>query len=353
MEIIVRRELPVFFRHRILWHIVFWIAVYSAYVISYGGYGDGKYSYELIINLILLPTRILFTYLFIYFVIPKFLMTYRYREFITITLIHAFLFGFVLWLNFYFFLNFPGYYCCYSEYPVIYMPKILVMIISNYGIPLFAVIIKLFKFWYLDQIYKSELKNEKLTSELNYLKSQIHPHFLFNTLNNLYALTLNKSEKASDIVIKLSNLLDYMLYHSKAESISLDKEVEIIKSYIALEKIRYDDRLDLKFDLKGDISTVSIAPLILFPFIENAFKHGASNDSKHPYIKIAIGLEGKRLSLDVVNSVPQFKNNKKSVEGIGLNNINRRLELIYPEKYELKMNEDNDKFVVNLKLNLA
>jgi two-component system, LytTR family, sensor kinase len=346
------KNLPVFFKYRILWHIIFWIAVYLAYMVSYGGYGGGKYGYEALINLILLPVRIVFTYAMIYFVIPRYLLTYRYKWFILATLIHAFLFGTILWFHFYFLLNFKEYWCCYNKYPLIYLPKILVQIIINYGIPLFAVIIKLFKYWYLDQVYKSQLEKEKLSSELKYLKSQIHPHFLFNTLNNLYALTLTKSEKASDIVIKLSNLLDYMLYNSNTDRITLNKEIDIVKSYIELEKIRYSDRLDLKLNIIGDTNSVNVAPLILFPFIENAFKHGASNDSKQPYINISIQMKDNVLILNVANSIPAVKKETSNGEGIGLNNIRRRLELIYPDQHELSFAESEDKFEVMLKLNL-
>jgi len=303
--------------------------------------------------MILLPVRMIFTYIMLYYILPHFLVKQRYKAFILSSLIHAFLFGTILWMHFYYLLNFPDYNCCYKYYPLVNIPKILVNIITNYGITLIAVVIKLFKWWYLEQLSKSRLEKEKLASELNYLKSQIHPHFLFNTLNNLYSLTLKKSEKASDVVIKLSNLLDYMLYHSGAEQIPIEKEIEIIKSYIELEKIRYDERLDLKLELMGDTSSVSIAPLILFPFIENAFKHGASNDSKNPYITVSVKIEGKILILNVVNSVPLIKATEKSSEGIGLNNVQRRLELIYPNQHKLILTPSEHKFSVSLTLNLS
>ncbi len=344
------KHLPIIFRYRVLWHILFWIVMYLGYVISYGGYGKGDYFHEAKINAILLPVRMLFTYIMLYYLLTHFLIKRKYRQFIFATLVHAFLFGLSIWFMFRFVIYINDY-ACYTEYPIIYFNKIFVAIIGNYGIPLTAMIFKLFKWWYVDQQYKVKLEHEKIASELKYLKGQIHPHFLFNTLNNLYALTLRNSGEASDVVLKLSNLLDYMLYHSSAERVKLEKELGILESYIELEKIRYGDRLHIDYQINGDTSAIEVAPLILFPFIENAFKHGASTDRANPEIKIKIDVDNLCVILQVVNSLPEDKvHTEKQKQGIGLKNIRRQLDLQYKEMYELKVKIEEKFYKVLLKI---
>jgi two-component system LytT family sensor kinase len=343
-----QNQLPIIFRYRYLWHVLFWIVTYLGYVISYGGYGKGDYYHEASINLILLPVRMLFTYIMLYYLLPQFLIKRKYRKFILTTLVHAFLFGWSIWLVFRNIIYIEDY-ACYNEYPIVYFKKIFVSIIGNYGIPLTAMIFKLFKWWYLDQQYKVELEKEKLESELKYLKGQIHPHFLFNTLNNLYALTLRNSGEASDVVLRLSNLLDYMIYHSNTETVKLEKELGILESYIELEKIRYGERLEIDYRVTGDPNSIDVAPLILFPFVENAFKHGASVDRTNPKIKISIDIEEACVIMQVENTVPREKqeNNK---EGIGLKNVKRQLALQYPNMHELKIEKKEKTFEVYLNI---
>ena len=186
---------------------------------------------------------------------------------------------------------------------------------------------------------------------MNFLKEQIHPHFLFNTLNNLYNLTLLKSEQAPDIVMKLSELLDYMIYKSNNEFVPLANELEILEGYIDIEKMRYSERLELSYMVNGEADKYQIAPLILLPFIENCFKHGASKNRINPVVNIEINIMSSFLTLKAVNSIPE-KNGQQETEkeGIGLSNVKRRLELIYPDKYELEIKSNNKLFEVELKI---
>lgn len=339
-------QLPIIFRYRLLWHILFWIVIYLAYVISYGGYTD-NYLREFGINAVLMPIRIAFTYFMLYFLLPL-IIKRKYGRFMTYSLVHALLFGSVLWfVHRYYAISMK--FTDADELPIFYYSKIFVSIISNYGIVLAAGMLKLFKWWYIDQQYKVKIENEKLESELKFLKSQINPHFLFNTLNNLYALTLKNSNQASDVVLKLSGLLDYMLYHAKEERVPLAKELSIIESYIELEKIRYGERLKLSYELEGDASACSIAPLILIPFVENAFKHGASNDRQSPEISIKIIANENGIQFNISNSYPLHVS--KSNKGIGLNNIRRQLNLVYPKHHQLDISNEDQQFKVQLMLN--
>jgi sensor histidine kinase YesM len=319
------------------------------YVITFGGF-MGNYGEELNRNLILMPTRIIGTYILTYLILPFALKKKQFLLFSFLVVAHALIFGFFIWLtlsSFHYSHKNPDYSAISLFNPI----KILGTLFSNYVVPVAAVAVVIFKKWYLDEKQKTKLAKEKLTAELNFLKSQIHPHFLFNTLNNLYALTLIKSEKTPEVVLKLSGLLDYMIYKSNDKFVPLTKELEILTNYIELEELRYNNRLDLEHKLIGDPGSHKIAPLILLPFIENSFKHGASNDRTNPKIRIKLEIDNDCLHLQVVNSIMGEKQDDKTLgEGIGLRNVKRRLELIYPSMHKLDIQQHEKEFEVNLEI---
>ncbi|MBN2773185.1 MAG: histidine kinase [Prolixibacteraceae bacterium] len=342
-------QLPIFFRHRFLWHILFWIVIFLTYWLMYAGYME-YYYVEFMWGLTLLPARIIAAYTFIYLILPFAIDKKRFITFGILTLIHSFLYGFFIWATYHYANLFPEM-VDLSKMPLFDVPHILNKLASNYGIPAIAAALVIFKKWYSDEQNNKKLVEEKMAAELNFLKSQVHPHFLFNTLNNLYALTLIKSDKTPDIVLKLSDLLDYMIYKSNDEFVPLTKELEIIQGYIELERMRYNERLDLQYEIKGNAEGYEIAPLILLPFIENCFKHGASNDRSRPGIRILLEIEPAYLKLSAVNTIPQEKKNDESQsEGIGLNNVKRRLELIYPNRHKLNIIQEEKTFSVELKI---
>ncbi|WP_310556014.1 histidine kinase [Flavobacterium sp.] len=173
------------------------------------------------------------------------------------------------------------------------------------------------------------LEKEKLETELNFLKAQINPHFLFNTLNNIYALAIKKSDQTPDVVIKLSKLLRFVLYETKATRIAINKEIQFLNDYIELEKIRYNNRLKIEFNYKIDSDSATIVPLLLIPFVENAFKHGASETISKGFIKIQLKVENNELFFQVDNTFEYVSENEIR-DGIGLKNLKRQLELMYP-----------------------
>jgi phage shock protein PspC (stress-responsive transcriptional regulator) len=216
----------------------------------------------------------------------------------------------------------------------------------------FATAIKLSKYWYLKQKALQQTEKEKLTAELQLLKSQIHPHFLFNTLNNLYALTLTKSDKSPEVVLKLSRLLSYMLYECNVAEVPLEKEIQVICNYAELEQMRYGNRLDVSLNFTGPIVGTTIAPLLLIPFVENAFKHGPSEQIELAWISLDLSLADNRLRFKLINS-----KNKDAVvlahqSGIGLQNVKKRLELIYPGRHSLRLLVEDEMYVVNLVIDL-
>src|SRR5690606_13134242 len=195
------------------------------------------------------------------------------------------------------------------------------------------------------------LIKEKLGTELSLLKSQINPHFLFNTLNNIYSLARKKSDKTPEVVLKLSKLLRFVMYETKHQYISVGKELEFLKDYIELHKIRYDDRLKINFNYELDDLNAQIMPNILTPFVENAFKHGASQSTKLSFINIELKLAENELYFKVENSFEHIEITEEE-EGIGLKNLNRQLELMY-KNFNLQTKKENQKFTAELSLNLS
>lgn len=197
-----------------------------------------------------------------------------------------------------------------------------------------------------------QLQVEKKISELNYLKSQTNPHFLFNTLNNIYALSRNKSDKAPESLLRLSALLRYMLYETSAHRIPIEKELSIIEDYLELEKLRYDGTLDLVFSRELDNKNIMLPPLILLPLIENAFKHGASETQHYPYVHINLVVRDHRLVFIVNNSCVPAENISSGHSGIGLHNLQHQLRLLYTD-YSLELNPQPESFSAALTINLA
>ncbi|SEB39272.1 Histidine kinase [Tenacibaculum sp. MAR_2009_124] len=196
-----------------------------------------------------------------------------------------------------------------------------------------------------------KLKEQKTTAELTVLKQQLNPHFLFNTLNNLYALTIKKSDQAPLIIEKLSNMLDYMLYRCDERFVSINKEVELIENYLVLEKLRYGNRVHINFENKLK-ENVSIAPLIMLTFIENAFKHGVAQELNQATINISLINTKENVVFVVENTKPNNIVEKEDKQSIGLTNVKKQLELLYPEKYELSIVNKAKKYQTILKLAL-
>ncbi|HMP98938.1 MAG TPA: histidine kinase [Cyclobacteriaceae bacterium] len=208
--------------------------------------------------------------------------------------------------------------------------------------------------WFELEAKKKEIENERLMAELNFLKAQINPHFLFNTLNNLYYLAYSKSENTTEVIDKLSKMMRYMIYDSNHSTVLLSKEIEYMQNYISLEQLRLNNEVPINFKVEGDVNQLKIVPLILITFLENAFKHGVTSKSNKSWINVHLKLEGKRCTFIVDNSKqPLPADSKEGKSGIGLQNVQRRLELSYPGKYSLQVIDAEDNYQVELKMDLA
>ncbi len=341
---------------RILLHIVFWLIVALFFVALFSWNSEFR-EITIIFSAGLLPVAMIETYFFSYVLIPKYLWQKRYKKF--------FLFSFytllvVVWLSlmivFYtliFILNKKT-----SIVPSVLHPEW--QIIAVHFIAFLAIAIKQIKRAFRIQQEKNELEKTKLTTELKLkeaelklLKAQVHPHFLFNTLNNLYGLTLEKSDEAPDLVLRLSEILDYILYRCNEQRVFLAEKLSNLKNYIEIEKIRYSEKLELHQHFPDNCKNMKIAPLLILPFIENAFKHGVSNFPGKAFVKITVSLMNSNIIVSIENSKnPVINANTSHSKGIGLENVRKRLELMYPEKYILLINEKETTFSVNLTLQL-
>jgi sensor histidine kinase YesM len=206
---------------------------------------------------------------------------------------------------------------------------------------------KYYKNWIKSRDISNEAERKRLATELQVLKGQLNPHFLFNTLNNLYSLALVKSDKTAVVITKMSDMFHYILYECNAIEVTVSKEIKLIEDYIELEQLRYSDRLSIQFVKEIDNMNYLIPPMLLYSFVENCFKHGSSPDPDLPWINISIRVRKNMLTFEVRNSIPR---NTRGVitEGVGLLNSKRRLELIYPKNHQLTIRDGNNEFHVKL-----
>jgi len=342
-------------------HVFFWMLCILALTLSYRpglpGYGVAFKSI-----LMVMPVHICYFYAVAYWAIPRYLYSRRY-----IKLLLAFLLCFILAALLFRLLEIlvivPYLYkVILALHPDMHWAKAegsfleqllragdIVNAFEQSNLVVWILIsFRFFKMWH-------ERRQVALQAELNFLKGQIHPHFLFNTLNNLYALTLNGSKDAPPIVMGLSNILRYMLYECKSESVALSRDVEILQSYISLEKIRYEGRLDLNVHIEGTINGKRIAPLLMLPLVENAFKHGTGETLEEAWINVDLKVTGDMLKFKISNSKPDTAQQAAGTHfgSIGLSNVRKRLDLLYPDAHHLQIMEEEELFVAILDINLS
>ena len=212
-------------------------------------------------------------------------------------------------------------------------------------------IVKFFKLCTIKQREWMRAQQERKTAELQLLKAQVHPHFLFNTLNNIYSFSMNNSPKTPGLILKLSSLLSYMLYDCKAEEVRLEKEIETIKNYIDLEKDRYGNKIEISWNVEGDIKGKFISPLLMLPFLENAFKHSVSEQIDKPWFSVDISVKSDTLRCKIANSKNEFV--ALTENGPGITNVKKRLEFTCPGEHDLKLNDEGNFFVVSILVKLA
>lgn len=229
----------------------------------------------------------------------------------------------------------------------IYLVNVFVTILST--------VLRVVMDWWRYQTEKQVLMTQTMQSELRFLKSQINPHFLFNTLNNLYALTLKKSDKAPEIVLKLAEIMRYMLYECNERRVHLSKEIHYLYNYLDLERLRQPKDAEIRFVVEGHVSEQLVAPLMFVPFVENSFKHGINHATAGGFVRLRLSVQGEDLEFFIENSkveqMPRPSHPRSG--GIGLANVRQRLELLYPGNYDLEIQDEPNRYAVTLRLKMV
>lgn len=337
-------------------YIIFWILIFIFSTATSNWYYTT--TYELVITyLIRTALQISMAYVIIEFLIPYFLNKNRNSIFIfsiIVTLLTFYCICTLIYIH-YFEVTFPTTYVNYikrfSDLSFIGRITSISEFISKSLYLLYPTFLLLVFNLYSEKQHLLKLNEQKKTAELTALKNQLNPHFLFNTLNNLHALTLKKSDETSKVIEKLSHILDYMLYRCNDTYVTINNEIELIHNYLSLEKIRYGNRVKINFtqNVKGD---EKIAPLLLLTFVENAFKHGVAQEINQAKIIIQISKENDQLVFSIENSVPETFKKKEKTISIGLKNIREQLELLYPKSHNLNINNSTNSFSALLKLDI-
>lgn len=339
-----------FFRWRWLYHSLFWLCFFSTTVVIAVNTGRIRHGTFFLQLLSLLPPDMVQVYLNLYVLIPFLLFKRKYILYfsvlLTCILLQSALF---IWLHRTYLLSGETAFAYVMEFTPGNFAIQSLNIVSLLGL---TTGIKFLKDWMIQEEQWRERERQHIETELNFLKSQIHPHFFFNTLNNLYSLTMRKSDQAPDVVLKLSDLMSYMLYESGAPTVPLEKEIVNLENYMDLEKLRFGRRLTVCFNKKGMMGPVRIPPLLLLAFVENGFKHGLKEQVGPVRIDLSLEVGDGWLVFEVANPVGVVEE-EKEMKGIGLKNVTRRLDILYGQDYSLRLDRKDDLFKVQLKIPLS
>jgi LytS/YehU family sensor histidine kinase len=344
------------FKNRYLYiHIGYWsfyILFFTLQRFAYYGYAD--FIPNLKLNLVYLPSVLICTYIVTEYVIPS--LFQRNNLFLPVLILVLIIlsepvFAYLVRIKIIepYIYNDHWVYSLYN-----YLTAILIFVFGT--VPVAG--LKIARLLQIQNLHHQKVEHDKLEAELKLketelklLKGQIQPHFLFNTLNNLYLLALEKSDKTPDLVLRLSEMLSYITYDCSAEKISLSKEIEFLNSFIELERIRYET-CDISFRTTGNTDKLQIAPMILHTFLDNSFKHGAEKDTGNPWIKISLDVKDFKLLFTVINSMKKEDIPATKAQGIGIANARKRLNMIYPDRHELVIKESALRYSVFLKIDL-
>jgi two-component system LytT family sensor kinase len=332
---------------RIFWHIFVWVSLISLFM--YLGHDDSQTDIKaLLVVFVLYPIiNIGLFYLNYIIYIPRILDKKRYSLYIVVILVTIIIFGLgkygiALMFKNYVLMHEHGHEASFWSY-------FLGAFFTSITFVFLSTTVKFTVYWFRTERIQRELENQRLSAELSFLRSQINPHFLFNSLNSIYSLAYQRSETTPDAILKLSEIMRYMLYECNDNRVSLEKELQYLQNYIDLQKIRFGDKAFIDFKISGKVDGQQIVPLLLIAFIENAFKHGIANDPASP-IQILIEVDEAHLHFFAHNK--KHNNNRDNQGGIGLMNVMRRLDLLYPGKYKLDIIDEEDTYTSELLLDL-
>ena len=355
----LKQFLDTVFQNRLATHLLFWIGLVTLFI-SLASINSGTIKANVANYFALLPAQIGAAYLLNYYQIPKQLLKKKYFSFFIGFICSIYVFSVIGRLSIIYIAE-PFFREDFTQESLaeilsdspylfsVYFPSV-------YIYALIMLLIKAFQNRFREKHKIEVLQKEKAFNELRFLKAQIQPHFLFNTLNNLYGLTLAKSDLAPEVVLKLSEILDFILYQSNEPRIEIKKELELLNAFIELESLRHGKKLSVTFHHQIDDETITVAPLLILPLVENSFKHGITPYTKKAEIMLDLKVEEGHFHFMAKNQKSSEKSPrpiKSSSSGIGISNLKRQLELNYPKKHDLRVLEDEENFEVQLELELV
>ena len=333
---------------RVFWHAFFWVCTILFFIFI--AHSNGRYSvqHEMIFWGLFGVINISLFYLNFLLLIPLFFNKKQYWLYILSVFIAIFIYG----------VGKYGVGLIFEKDILInmrkgkpeataFVPYFISTLFSSLIFLFLSFVLKLSVDWILNERIQRDLENQRLSAELAFLKSQINPHFLFNSLNSIYSLAYQKSDTTPEAILKLSEIMRYMLYECNDNKVDLTKELQYLQNFIDLQKIRFGNKAYIDFKIEGRVTNQKIVPLLLIAFIENAFKHGVANDTLSP-IRLLITLDDVHLHFYIQNK--KHNNNRDASGGIGLNNVKRRLDLLYPGKYNLDIRDEIDTYTCELSL---
>jgi two-component system, LytTR family, sensor kinase len=333
-----------------VYHAIFWVALFSIMVTTaYWDYGKSHSLPYLFSNEIIgLLFYIGLVYFNLYYLIPNYLAKRAFLYFFLVLTICAIATPIEILVYYLKFANQPGQQRkLIGQQDDLFLGHVLVVFLST--------LLRVVMDWWRYQNEKQQLVTQTMQSELRFLKSQINPHFLFNTLNNLYALTLKKSDKAPEIVLKLSEIMRYMLYECNEKRVLLTKEIQYIENYLDLERLRQPKDVDIRFEVEGRISDQMVAPLLFVPFVENSFKHGLNNSVQGGgFVRLRLSAQDEDLEFFIENSKAErlLRRDHPVSGGIGLVNVRQRLQILYPENHNITISDEPNRYAVTLHLKM-
>jgi hypothetical protein len=344
----------------IILHIIGWVMFIIITIMTAPGYSERTLQ-DFIYQLFFILQIAIFFYINYLFLIPKLLAKRKFLLFTVFVIIFIFGFSCISELSFFKHINFPNHGTIPMEHgrPPMQFHRDPTSFDPFRGLIIYTIIfiistgIKMTIEWFKNDLQKRELENDKLSAELSMLKAQINPHFFFNVLNNICSLARSKSEETETYIIKLSQLMRYNIYEQKEDKVLLKKEVQFIEDYIDIQKMRLINTVEVVFNKTGNLNHYHIEPMLLFPFIENAFKYGISYEVNSKItINLSVGQDSLVFSVfntihKSIDSIPHEKD-----KGIGLQNVLKRLSLLYADKHEISINNNDEEFSVLLKLKL-
>lgn len=329
-----------------LGHLLFWVLFGGIMMVIYNGFVGG-YLKAIVPTMVSLTGLITLTYVHLWYLLPRFFFKKKYLTYgvlVFVVLLLTTLFRFIVGWEI---VNILGW-DLKSEFTPDFFGG---MFISGFFIVLITIPLRLIENYFKKEELEQELKTQQLEAELRFLKAQVNPHFLFNALNNIYSLSFTNSSQTPEMILKLSEMMSYMLYDCKTEKVNLTSEINYLHNFIALQQLKKDGELNVEFLTKGIFSNIYITPMLFIPFFENAFKHGNLEDTRNGWLKSEMKVENGSLFFSIRNTV--LKENTKSEKGgVGLENVRARLNLLYPNKHNLKIGKKGGIFGVEVEIQL-